>query len=168
MTLLPLPPALKLVFADISLLGMFATMSVRVLRSSFLRGNSGRYASELSTTLFDQTEVLLGATQDVSDAVGTILVTKTIKDGDMDDLRTSIEKLQSERSTLSAMFDAVQLGGNLSKADVRTAAWYIMVLRGCKEVATLGKRLCERSDYQSKDVHWTLRVRKPRSEQWWR
>lgn len=159
-TLLPLPPSLKLIFADIGSIGMFTNMSTRVLRSSFLRGSTGSYSIEISR-LFDQTDSLLAAVQDVGQAVRVILVRTTVEQDDLDNLQSKILVLQSERAALASRAQRLVLRGNLGKADIRTAAWYTMLLRGCKEVARLAKRLSERADYQSKRSHWTFRARLP-------
>ena len=140
---------------------MFTNMSTRVLRSSFLRGSTGSYSIEISR-LFDQTDSLLAAVQDVGQAVRVILVRTTVEQDDLDNLQSKILVLQSERAALASRAQRLALRGNLGKADIRTAAWYTMLLRGCKEVARLAKRLSERADYQSKRSQWTFRARLPR------
>ena len=162
-TLLPLPPSLKLIFADIGSVGMFTIMSVRVLRSSFLRGSAGNYSVEISR-LFDQTESLFAAVQDVCRAVRVFLVNTTVQEDNLADLKAKILVLQAERATLASLARGIALRGSVCKADVRTAAWYTMLLRGCKELAGLAKRLDERADYQSKDNRWTFKVQLPRRD----
>jgi hypothetical protein len=162
-TLLPLPPSLKLIFGDIGSVGMFTIMSVRVLRSSFLRGSAGNYSVEISR-LFDQTESLFAAVQDVCRAVRVFLVNTTVQEDNLADLKAKILVLQAERATLASLARGIALCGSVCKADVRTAAWYTMLLRGCKELAGLAKRLDERADYQSKDNRWTFKVQLPRRD----
>ena len=159
-TLLPLPPSLFLIFADIGTMGMFTVMSVRVLRSSFLRGSTGRYSVEISR-LFDRTESLFAAAQDVCRAVRVILVRRTVQETDLADLKARILVLQAERAILASFVKGLGLHGDVGRADVRTAAWYTLLLRACKELAGLAKRLAERADYQSKDNHWTFKVQLP-------
>lgn len=159
-TLLPLPPSLKLVFADIGAIGMFTNLSLRVLRSSFLRGSTGNYSSKLGQ-LFDQTEALFEVAQGVAEAVRVVLVRPTVQSEDIEDLKSKVLAIQVERSKLASMFRGLALSGKFTKGDIRTAVWYIVMLRGVKELAGLGKRLSEREDYQTKLQQWTFRAELP-------
>jgi len=159
-TLLPLPPSLKLIFADVGRVGMFVNMSMRVLRSSFLRGSTGAFTADI-TGLFERMEALVAVAGEVSEAIRVVLVRTKIDDGDIADLKAKVERLQAERAALVSVCKTIGPHGRvrLDRADVRTAAWCAMLLRGCKEIGRLAKRMTERADYQSKQHAWEFGLR---------
>lgn len=159
LTMIPLPSSVRLIFRRIVRMGAFSYVSVRTLRSEYMRG-AGKISLSFIEHMFSCTDEYIQSASDVCTALMKILVRKRITQVDLEVLRSKQQLLEINRKQVHDLFlrilpslDAIT---ELSYGDLRCLVWYTMIMLAIKEMYRLSNCFLEDPQYLDKGGQWIL------------
>ena len=169
LTMIPLPKSVRLVFLRIVKIGAFSCVSVQSLRSQYMR-RSGKVSLSFMEQMLNITDTYIQASSDVCIALMQILVRKRIVEEDLDELRSKLQILESNRKDVLDAYlrilPSLETIKEWSDGDLRGLVWYTMNMLAIKEVHKLSNCFLEDPQYLEKGGQWiwpTLKVEIPKA-----